>query len=828
MIKKLYDRIIFKYPIAVIISLLLAVGILGYYSTKLEIDASAETLLLDDDKDLKFVREVSKRYHNPNFLLVTFSPNDDLLSSNSLETIKNMSDDFLQIDAITKVTSILNVPLLQSPVKPIASLVDGVNKIEDGNFNKELVKKEFLNSELYTNTLVSETYKTTALVLSLKDDEKYRTLLEKRNSLLKLKREGKITNEEKELLNKTIIEFKKHRDFTRAKESHDIQAIRDIIKKYDSNGTIFLGGINMIANDIIGYVKNDLLIYGSTLVFLLITILWIIFKNLRWVVLPITICLLSVVSTAGILGLFSLEVTVISSNFISLQLIITLSIVLHLIVRYRELNNKYKNASQYKLVINTVLSKLNPSFFAILTTITGFASLVLSKIQPVKNLGLMMSAGIAISLIIAFIVFPIILIFLQKKAEKNAKLKQDTFALIPTCIKTVEKRGSFIIVSSIILVIFSLTGASKLIVENSFINYFKKDTEIYKGMKVIDEQLGGTTPLDVIIKFKEDKKVQQKSTNDEFSGFDDFENEFSQDTNNEQYWFTADKMETIKKVHTYLESLDEIGKVQSLATLLRVGKLLNEGEALDGVTLALLYNKLPQEYKNIILNPYVNIKNNEARVTVRIMDSNPQLRRNELINKINKDLEELISTEYTSFRLSNLMILYNNMLQSLFDSQINTLGFVIVILFIMFLILFKSFKIAVVAILANIIPISAIFGIMGWLNIPLDIMTITIAAISIGIGVDDTIHYIHRFKEEFKHDHNYLNSMKRAHESIGYAMYYTSLVVIVGFSILVLSNLIPTIYFGLLTVVVMATILASALLLLPRLLIIFKPFKKVV
>ncbi|MFK2821375.1 RND family transporter [Arcobacter sp. YIC-80] len=828
MIKKLYDRIIFKYPIAVIISLLLAVGILGYYSTKLEIDASAETLLLDDDKDLKFVREVSKRYHNPNFLLVTFSPNDDLLSSNSLETIKNMSDDFLQIDAITKVTSILNVPLLQSPVKPIASLVDGVNKIEDGNFNKELVKKEFLNSELYTNTLVSETYKTTALVLSLKDDEKYRTLLEKRNSLLKLKREGKITNEEKELLNKTIIEFKKHRDFTRAKESHDIQAIRDIIKKYDSNGTIFLGGINMIANDIIGYVKNDLLIYGSTLVFLLITILWIIFKNLRWVVLPITICLLSVVSTAGILGLFSLEVTVISSNFISLQLIITLSIVLHLIVRYRELNNKYKNASQYKLVINTVLSKLNPSFFAILTTITGFASLVLSKIQPVKNLGLMMSAGIAISLIIAFIVFPIILIFLQKKAEKNTKLKQATFALIPTCIKTVEKRGSFIIVSSILLVIFSLTGASKLIVENSFINYFKKDTEIYKGMKVIDEQLGGTTPLDVIIKFKEDKKVQQKSTNDEFSGFDDFENEFSQDTNNEQYWFTADKMETIKKVHTYLESLDEIGKVQSLATLLRVGKLLNEGEALDGVTLALLYNKLPQEYKNIILNPYVNIKNNEARVTVRIMDSNPQLRRNELINKINKDLEELISTEYTSFRLSNLMILYNNMLQSLFDSQINTLGFVIVILFIMFLILFKSFKIAVVAILANIIPISAIFGIMGWLNIPLDIMTITIAAISIGIGVDDTIHYIHRFKEEFKHDHNYLNSMKRAHESIGYAMYYTSLVVIVGFSILVLSNLIPTIYFGLLTVVVMATILASALLLLPRLLIIFKPFKKVV
>lgn len=829
MIKKFYDNIIFKYPIAIIVTLLIAIGVLGYYSTKLEIDASAETLLLDDDKDLKFVREVSKRYHNPNFLLVTFTPNSDLLSPKSLETIKKMSEDFLEIDAITKVTSILNVPLLQSPVKPIATLVDGVNSIEDGNYDKELVKKEFLNSELYTNSLVSKDFKTTALVLSLKDDTKYRSLLEQRNNLLKLQRENKITQEQKIELEETIIEFKKHRDFSREKESSDIQAIRDIIKKYDSSGTIFLGGVNMIANDIIGYVKNDLLIYGSTLIFLLITILWIIFKNLRWVVLPITICVLSVIATSGILGLFALEVTVISSNFISLQLIITLSIVLHLIVRYRELNNKFKHASQYKLVINTILSKLNPSFFAILTTITGFASLVLSKIEPVKNLGLMMSAGIAISLLIAFIIFPVILIFLDRKEEKNSKVKQDSFLLIPKCISLVEKRGNAIVIASILLVVFSLSGASKLIVENSFINYFKKDTEIYKGMKVIDEELGGTTPLDVIIKFKESKKEIKivEASNDEFSAFDDFENEFQENANDEQYWFTADKLETIRKVHNYLESLEEIGKVQSLETLLRLGKLLNEGESLDGVTLALLYNKLPNEYKDIILNPYINIENNEARVTVRIMDSNPNLRRNDLIIKINKDLEELIKNEHTSFRLSNLMILYNNMLQSLFDSQINTLGFVIIILFIMFLILFRSLKIATVAILANIIPISAIFGIMGWLNIPLDIMTITIAAISIGIGVDDTIHYIHRFKEEFKHDHNYLNSMKRAHESIGYAMYYTSLVVIVGFSILVLSNLIPTIYFGLLTVVVMATILASALLLLPKLIIIFKPFKKV-
>ncbi len=802
---------------------------MGYNATKLQIDASAETLLLDDDKDLKFVREINKRYENPNFLIVTFSPNDELLSENSLDTIKSISNDFEKLDYISSVTSILNVPLVQSPIKPIAQLVDGVKAIEDGEFDKELVKNEFLSSELYSNNLVSSDFKTTALILSLKDDTKYVELLEKRNTLLKKKRTSTLDENEKHTLKNTITQFKEYRDVIREKESQNIQELRDIVKNYKSSATIFLGGVNMIANDVVGYVKSDLVIYGSTLIFLLILILWIIFRKARWVILPIVICLLSVISTAGILGLFSLEVTVISSNFISLQLIITLSIVLHLIVRYRELNVRFKNASQYKLVINTILSKLSPSFFAIITTITGFASLVLSSIEPVKNLGLMMSAGIAISLLISFILFPLVLIMLKRVKEYERKKTSSKFSIITASSNLVQNNGLGIIIGSVLLVVFSLTGASKLIVENSFINYFKKDTEIYKGMKVIDESLGGTTPLDVVIKFK-DEQIEEISVKavveEEADDFDDFEDEFEQSANDEQYWFSSDKMQTIIDVHNYLDSLEEVGKVQSLASLLKLGKLLNENKELDGVTLALLYNKLPQKYKNMILAPYINIEYNEARVTMRIMDSNPNLRRNDLINKINHDLRDIIKNKETTYRLSNLMILYNNMLQSLFDSQISTLGFVVVILFFMFLVLFRSIKIAIVAILANIIPISAIFGIMGWLGIPLDIMTITIAAISIGIGVDDTIHYIHRFKEEFKHDHNYLNAMKRSHESIGYAMYYTSLVVIVGFSILVLSNLIPTIYFGLLTVVVMATILASALLLLPKLLITFKPFSR--
>lgn len=821
MIKNIYDFIL-KFPKSVLVVFTTILLILGSYSTQLEIDASSETLLMDDDKDLKFSREVSKRYASSEFLLLTFQPkNGNLLSNESLDTIENISKDLLKLDSVVSIKSILNVPLLESPVKPISELIDGIKTLETRDFDEKLVKKEFTTSPLYKNNLVSEDFKTTAIILDLKDDIVYRTLLDKRNELVKKKRESTLTQEEDLLLKKVIVEFKKHRDETRIYTDKQIKEIRTIVAKYQDKANIFLGGVNMIANDVVNFVKNDLLIYGTSLAFIIIFLLWFIFRNIHWIAIPVAICFLSVISTAGILGLFNLEVTVISSNFISLQLIITISIVMHLIVRYRELNKRFKNASQYKLVINTMLSKLNPSFFAIITTITGFFSLVLSHIQPVKNLGLMMSAGVGISLFIAFIIFPLILILMKKKEEKK-KENESSFSLIDNSINIIQNRGFLIVTSSIVVVIFALTGATKLIVENSFINYFKKSTEIYKGMEVIDQNLGGTTPLDIVIKFK---KPVEEETNEEPSFLDDFLDEFASDENDPKYWFSQDKLDTINKIHDYLNSLEEIGTVQSLSTLLKIGKRLNDGEELDGLMLALLYEKLPNEYKNLIISPYVSIENNEARISTRIIDSNPDLRRDELIKKINTDINNMINPDTTEVRLSNLMIMYNNMLQSLFDSQISTLGFVLSLLFVMFLILFRSIKVAIIAIIANIIPISILFGIMGWLNIPLDIMTITIAAISIGIGVDDTIHYIHRYKEEFKHDHNYVNAMIRAHKSIGYAMYYTSVVIMVGFSILVLSNLIPTIYFGLLTVVVMMSLLASALLLLPRLMIMFRPYE---
>ena len=823
MLHKFYQKLILKYPLSVFIVLISSILIFGTNITKLEIDASAETLLLDDDKDLAFSRTVAKRFHTNDVLILAYKPKKDLLSPESLQTLTDISDDLEKLPSVESVDSLINVPLFFSPIRDMDDLINETRTLKSTDIDLSLVKREFLTSPLYKDRLVNKDFTISSILIHLYQDPKYFTLLENRNLLLDKQKTSSLTKEEKQTLHDVTIAFKKHRDEQRILDNKNIKEIRSLITKYQDNTMFFLGGVQMISNDIVGFVKNDLLVYGSTLILIIILVLGLVFKKPRWVMLPILICALSVIAITSSLGYFGWEITVISSNFIALQLILTISIVLHLIVRYEELLTLYPRASSKRLILLTMLTKATPTFFAILTTIAGFTSLLFSHIHPVINLGWMMSAGIAMSLIISFIVFPSVLMLLKKTPP--AKKQKFIFALpsISDNIILYDKKAIYII--TLLTIVFSITGASQLIVENSFINYFKKDTDIYKGMKIIDQELGGTTPLDVILTFS-DENIPVSPIIETQGDEESFEDEFNTLENEDQYWFTDEKITIIKKVHNYLTHIPQIGEVQSFATLLDTGKILNQNKNLDSVDLAIIYQKLPQKYREVILLPYVNIEHNQIRFSTRIVDSDEELRRNALLKKIRDDLKHMIDPNVATVQLSNLMVLYNNMLQSLFNSQITMISLVLLIIFLMFFILFRSFKLTLIALTVNIIPIGMVFGFMGWLHIPLDIMTITIAAIAMGIGVDDTIHYIHRFKVEFAKDNFYYYTIHRSNTSIGNAMYYTTLTVVIGFSILTLSNLIPTIYFGLLTMLVMIAALISNLILLPKLLLLVKPLKK--
>jgi len=825
MLGLVYNKLILKYPLLVLLVTLTSILLFSSNISKLEIDASAQTLLLEDDEDLKYLAQVEKHFKSDNVLIIAYKPKAPLLSAQSLKILESLSLTLEKLPSVSSVDSILSVPLLYSPPQDLDDLLHNTRTLQSKDMNFTLAKREFLTSPLYKDALVNKAFTVTSILIHVKKDLLYPQLLEKKEILAHKAKSTSLTKVEQTVYDEVKIAFKKHRDTQRIIDAKNIQDIRDIMQAHTQDVQLYLGGVQMISNDIIGFVKSDLGTYGSILVLLLIFVLGFIFRKVRWVILPILICALSVIAITSALGFWGWEITVISSNFISLQLIITISIVLHLIVRYQELQRSYPHASQHKLVLNTMLSKATPTFFAILTTIAGFSSLLFSQIHPIINLGWMMSAGITLSLFISFIVFPSVLMLMKKTTPLQKKSSNFSLTKSSTAIVLHDKKAIFLV--TLFVIVFTLTGASQLMVENSFINYFKKETSIYKGMKIIDQELGGTTPLDVVLTFAQEEAQEENSIDHSLAQEEDsFEDEFENLEDQEQYWFTDEKIAIIQKVHNYLYQLKDTGDVKSFSTILDTGKILNDNKALDSVEIAILYKKLPQKYRDIILSPYVNIEQNKVRFSTRIRDSHEDLRRNILIQKIQNDLDAMLNPKIVTFRLSNLMVIYNNMLQSLFSSQITTLAFVLIILFFMFLLLFRSLKLTLIALVVNIIPIGLIFGFMGWFQIPLDIMTITIAAIAMGIGVDDTIHYIHRFEVEFAHRPSYADTIARTNQSIGYAMYYTSLTVMIGFSILVLSNLVPTIYFGLLTMLVMAAALISNLILLPKLLLLIKPLTK--
>ncbi len=610
---------------------------------------------------------------------------------------------------------------------------------------------------------------------------------------------------------------------TSSEQHQMILAIRSVMDKYRSQADLFLGGVSMIQDDMISFIHNDLKLFGLGVFALLVLMLGLIFRRVLWVILPMLCCALAVVAMMGILAMFGWEVTVISSNFISLQLIITLAMVIHLIVRYREFHRAAPFQDQRALVRDTVGTKFVPCLYAALTTVAGFGSLVLCDIKPVINFGWMMCAGLFLSLALTFILFPAAVVLMKKRELPPHELRAAQSALSPALGRFTESHGAFILIASVLLSVLTVIGISRLRVENSFIDYFKGSTEIHRGMQLIDRKLGGTTPLDIILRF-DPMDLKQFAQPDE--EVDPFLNPYDKAVvdNYDKYWFFDDRLQLIEKVHDYIEGLPETGKVLSLATLLKIGRTLNKGQSLGSIEMAVLYTKLPQKYKELILSPYLSIPQDEVRYSVRIKDSLKTLKRDALLKQIKQDLVALTGKTPDHIQLAGTMVLYNNMLQSLFSSQIKTMGVVGLALLLMFLVLFRSFKLSLIALFPNLLSAGTVLGVMGWLNIPLDMMTITIASISLGIAVDDTIHYIYRFREEIKADGDYYQSLHRCHGSIGFAMYYTSIIIIIGFSILALSNFWPTIYFGLLTGLAMLIALIAALTLLPKLIVMFKPF----
>ena len=821
----LYDIAILERPKVIVVSLLALFAVLGFWSREFQLDASSDSLVLESDDDLRYSRIIDQRYGGDDFVVVTYTPPGDLLAPASLDELERLRTELSGLERVDSITTLLDVPLLSNPPVPLTQLRDNLKTLEDPDVDIELARAELLSSPIYNGLLVSSDLRSTALQVTFRSDETHQSLSQRRRELLDQSSAGPLSPSEEQELERVEEGYERSKDRLREERHGDIEAIRKILDEYRGESRLFLGGVPMIVDDIVSFIRADLAFFGVGMVFVLIATLGIIFRRARWVTLPMLCCASSGLVMMGLLGLLGWEVTVVSSNFISLQLIFTMSLSIHVIVRYREFRRTRPEEDNHSLVRETVRHTFVPCLYASLTTVAGFSSLILCDILPVVSFGWMMTMGIAVSLVVTFVLFPAALMLMKRPpAEKE---KEFGLPITSYFARLTERHGTAILVVSALVGVLTIVGATRLQVENSFIDYFKESTEIYRGMEFIDRELGGTTPLDVILDFEPTEAgLDALPTDDELAEFDEFDEfEFEEEEgDHEKYWFTTTKLARISKVHDYLDALPETGKISSLATLSRVGRDINEGDPLDDFLLAILFQKMPEDFKEALVEPFVSIEHEQARINVRIKDSMKTLRRDALLGNIRRDLEGELGLKDDQFRLSGLMVLYNNMLQSLFQSQIKTIGYTVLALTLMFLILFRSIKISLIAIFPSLLSAFVVLGVMGLGEIPLDVMTITIVAISVGIAVDDTIHYLHRFRREFVTDRDYVKTMHRCHRSIGSAMFYTSITITSGFSILAISNFIPSILFGLLTALAMMMALISALSLLPKLILVFQPF----
>ena len=794
--------------------ILIVLSFISIYSiSNIKIDSSSESILLESDPDLAFHRKMSEKYSSNEQLFFTLTPySNNKFSKSFILEMKKIEEELFQIDNIESINSILNSPLLQSFNDPEKKLsMNSLYYILDKEINFEKAKKELISHPVYSGNLLNKKGESFSFLINLKKNEKYLDLiklreqlkLEKKIELLKtVKKQIRLEYENEIKVNELII-----------------SKIREVSMKYKDVASFSLGGTPIISTDLIEIIKEDLSFIGFIILLLMIFTIKFIFKKNLFIFYIFTSAFFSIFMCFLYLELTNTYLSVVSSNFISLILIMSISISIHLILNFKE--NLELNSE--KALFNTYHNMLKPISFVVITTIIGFISLMFSDIKPIIEFGLIISIGLVFTFFSSFLF--LILFF------NNNKIKNDfsffSFYNFPE--KVIKPfYGNFKIFYIIFFLLFiSFSGISKLTVENSFMNYFDKDTEIYKGLLFIDKEFEGTTPLDIIINlpkeefvedFNESDKISTEEDLSDFDDFDDFE-EDSEDLN--KYWFIESKLDTIFNTHNYLNNKDFIGNVLSFQSMLDLAKNLNEGNKLTTLEINALFKEFPEHIKKIIINPYISIEDNQLRFSTRIIDSSLGLKRDTLLKEIPEELSEELGISVDNIILTNAMLLYNNTLQSLFSSQIKTLYIIFFSFLLLFLILFKNILIATIALTVNIISIAFLFGLIGNLNIPLDIMTITIAAISIGISVDDTIHFIYRFQKE-KIIHGKKKALEICQKTITYPMLFTSIIISVGFSALYLSNFIPNALFGLLISISMIVALLLNLILLPTTLSLLK------
>ncbi len=840
-------RLIIEHPRAVLACCALITLLLALQLPNLRLEVSADALVLENDSALAYYQNISARYQNDEYLILTYAPHTALFEDAQLRRLESLHNWLETLSGVASVNSILNVPLLFSPKISMTQLGQPLPTLLAPSANLEQAKIELSTSPLYGDRLLSSDLSTTALQINFTQDEAFLDLRDARQALRLRKQKQGLSPSEQQQLRLVETAYRQRHAAIMEEQEALVSDIRSGLREYTSEAEIRMGGLPLIVVDMMRFIRHDIQLFGVLVAFTMGVLLWWAFKSWQWLVFSLLSVAVSAVWVSGIVAALGWPVTAISANYIALLLIFGLSLLIHLIVQFRERQVSHPHQRKDEWLQYTLNEKFSPSFFTVITTIVAFLSLVISDIRPVIDFGGIMVIALLVNLLLAFTLFPALI---QLKHHLPVpRLRDWTEAMMQRMAHIALTRNVLLTRVFVVVVMGSVIGLSFLSVDNRFIDYFDESTDIYTGMVTIDQKLGGTTPLDVIIdapaqKLDIQNPTQTMSQTDEslesaaqdapFSADPFSEDPFSdnpfEETSSQPpssalpYWLQRSRLDTVQRIHAFLDEFNDTGKVLSLNTTISTLERLNNNQPMDDFFLSLFYQNLSADLHEVLIAPYLSEDGRQLRFALRVYESDKDLDRQALLDEITDGLVEKLELQDEQIHVTGMMVLYNNLLQSLFNSQINTLFAVFTAIFLLFIIVFRSLKIAAIAIVPNLFSALAILGIIGFSGIPLDLMTITVAGISVGIAVDDTIHYMHRLKAGWNELGDYQAAIQQAHKSIGKAMFYTSVTIALGFAVMTFSQFSPTIYFGVFTAIAMLTAMLANMTLLPMLVRRYRPY----
>lgn len=762
--------------------------VLGWQVQYFRIDASADTLLTRDNVHYLRTQIMNERFAPQEFILVAYEPQDNNLYSEKTYTdLALLTEQLMTLERVESVRSLLNVPLI--------SLMEGdwtqgnpeEWTQEQKGFSNEQLRTALAGNPIYEDLLVNQAHSATAVQLLFRPHEELVQLNSQVVDIQAQMLERDLTDEEWDEIEQLQAHIQPLQDELNEQRVREIDAIRDIIAQYTDDAELYLGGAHVLGYQLIDIIQNDLFLFGSLIAVMICVVLFVLFGAFRWVLIPVICCSFSVLFTMGLFGLLGLRATVISSNFIALQLILTLALVVHLIVQYREYSQAQPTWSARTLIEAMFAKKAAPCFYAGVTTSVGFASLLFTGIQPVISFGWMMIIAMSFSLLVSLLLFPSLLALFPREQPKRHR----RFAnwILSGVDYLVHQRRGVVLWASIAVFVVGGVGMLRLHVENSFIDYFSEGTDVHREMTFIDQQLGGSTPLDVLLTLPE--------------------------SDQDELIISADAVQLAQRVQAMLQEQPGMGKVLSVVNFTELARDIL-GMPLTEYELTAAYRMIDEQLREELIGSYFFEEAGQLRISARIQDATPALNRADLMEDIHGGMAEL-GIGSNDYQVTNLFVLYQDVLQQLFRSQILSLGLVYIALALTFLVIFGSVRIALIGIAPNFLATVGVLGTMGWLNIPLDLMTITIASIAMGIAVDNTIHYVHRYRQELAHSSS-AEALHTTTFSVGFAIVFTTLIIILGFSQLGFSDFVPSAQFGLLSSLAMFLAVLWNLTLLPVLL----------